>query len=85
MKTNNLRKQVKEAMEEIADIDLLYGLTISYKQRELDQRKINKAYNILDNLDAELERTEIRNKQMNKNLHGNPDTDEEWTRYEDLI
>lgn len=68
MKTNNLRKQVKEAMEEIADIDLLYGLSISYKQRELIQRKINKTYNILDNLDAEIERTEIRNKQKNKKL-----------------
>lgn len=54
----NIRQQLKQVMEILADLDLT-----DVFERNKSQKKLNKAYNILDSIDAELEREDIRNKQ----------------------
>jgi len=52
-----MRKQIKKAMIILGDIDL-----INTKKKYINQKKLHEAFNILDKLDARLEREEIRRK-----------------------
>lgn len=48
MTIENIKKQIKKAMETLETIN-----TTDYHKREYNQMQINKAYNILDKLNSE--------------------------------
>lgn len=58
MEAENVRKYIKNVMNILGDLDLLI-----YKKRFNNQNKLHKAYEILDDLDAKLEREYIREQQ----------------------
>ena len=61
MTLNYVYKKVTEVMETIQNVNL-YEIS-SVTMRRLNQKSINKAYKMLDELRAEMERESIRNKQ----------------------
>ena len=66
MTISHVYKKVTEVMETIQNVNL-YEIS-SVTMRRLNQKSINKAYKMLDELRAEMERESIRNKQKrNKN------------------
>lgn len=61
MTISHVYKKVTEVMETIQNVNL-YEIS-SVTMRRLNQKSINKAYKMLDELRAEIERESIRNKQ----------------------
>ena len=61
MTISHVYKKVTEVMETIQNVNL-YEIS-SVTMRRLNQKSINKAYKMLDNLRAEMEREHIKNKQ----------------------
>ena len=61
MTISHVYKKVTEVMETIQNVNL-YEIS-SVTMRRLNQKSINKAYKMLDELRAEMERESIRNKQ----------------------
>lgn len=61
MTISHAYKKVTEVMETIQNVNL-YEIS-SVTMRRLNQKSINKAYKMLDELRAEMERESIRNKQ----------------------
>ena len=61
MTISHVYKKVTEVMETIQNVNL-YEIS-SVIMRRLNQKSINKAYKMLDELRAEIERESIRNKQ----------------------
>lgn len=61
MTTNHVYKKITEVMQVIENINL-YDLT-TLSRRMVNQKNINKAYKMLDELRAEIEREHIKNKQ----------------------
>ena len=69
MKISYAYKKISEAMALIDNINLYEVSTIT--KRMLNQKKLHKAYKLLDNIRAELERESIISKQKrNKNQEG---------------
>ena len=72
MKISYVYKKISEAMLLIDNINLYEVSTIT--KRMLNQKKLHKAYKLLDNIRAELERESIISKQKrNKNQEGTND------------
>lgn len=65
MTISHVYKKVTEVMETIQNVNL-YEIS-SVTMRRLNQKSINKAYKMLDELRAEMERESIRNKQGGTN------------------
>ena len=61
MTISHVYKKVTEVMQTIENVNL-YEMTSS-TMRRLNQKSLNKAYKMLDELRAEIERERIRNKQ----------------------
>lgn len=61
MTISHVYKKVTEVMETLENINI-YEMSSSVMRR-YNQKKINDAYKMLDNLRAELEREHIKNKQ----------------------
>ena len=61
MTISHVYKKITEVMQTIENVNL-YEMTSS-TMRRLNQKSINKAYKMLDELRAEMERESIRNKQ----------------------
>lgn len=61
MTTNHVYKKITEVMQTIENINLYEITTLS--RRMVNQKNINKAYKMLDELRAEIEREHIKNKQ----------------------
>lgn len=61
MTISHVYNKVTEVMETIQNVNL-YEIS-SVTMRRLNQKSINKAYKMLDELRAEMERESIRNKQ----------------------
>lgn len=61
MTISHVYKKLTEIMQTIQNVNL-YEMT-SASVRRLNQRSINQAYKMLDNLRAEMEREHIKNKQ----------------------
>ena len=61
MTISHVYKKITEVMQTIQNINL-YEMSSS-AMRRLNQKSINKAYKMLDELRAEMERESIRNKQ----------------------
>ena len=61
MTISHVYKKITEVMQTIQNINL-YEMSSS-AMRRLNQKSINKAYRMLDDLRAEMERESIRNKQ----------------------
>ena len=58
-------KKITEVMQTIENVNL-YEMTSS-TMRRLNQKSINRAYKMLDELRAEIERENIQNKQKRRN------------------
>ena len=65
MTLNYVYKKVTEVMQTIENVNL-YEMTSS-TMRRLNQKSLNKAYKMLDELRAEIERENIQNKQKRRN------------------
>lgn len=65
MTIGHVYKKLTEIMQTIENINI-YEMSSS-TMRRLNQQKINKAYKQLDNLKAEIEREDIKNKQKRRN------------------
>ena len=65
MTISHVYKKVTEVMETIQNVNL-YEIS-SVTMRRLNQKSINKAYKMLDELRAEMEREHIKNKQGGTN------------------
>lgn len=61
MTINHVYKKITEVMQVIENINLYEITTLS--RRMVNQKNINKAYKMLDELRAEIEREHIKNKQ----------------------
>ena len=61
MTISHVYKKVTEVMETIQNVNL-YEIS-SVTMRRLNQKKVNQAYKMLDELRAEMERESIKNKQ----------------------
>ena len=61
MTISHVYKKITEVMQTIENVNL-YEMTSS-TMRRLNQKSINQAYKMLDELRAEMERESIRNKQ----------------------
>lgn len=61
MTISHVYKKITEVMQTIENVNL-YEMTSS-TMRRLNQKSLNKAYKMLDELRAELEREHIKNKQ----------------------
>ena len=61
MTISHVYKKVTEVMETIQNVNL-YEIS-SVTMRRLNQKSINRAYKMLDDLRAEMEREHIKNKQ----------------------
>ena len=61
MTTNHVYKKITEVMQVIENINLYEITTLS--RRMVNQKNINKAYKMLDELREEIEREHIKNKQ----------------------
>lgn len=61
MTISHVYKKITEVMETIQNVNL-YEIS-SVTMRRLNQKSINKAYKMLDELRAEMEREHIKNKQ----------------------
>ena len=61
MTISHVYKKITEVMQTIQNINL-YEMSSS-AMRRLNQKKVNQAYKMLDELRAEMERESIRNKQ----------------------
>ena len=68
MTISHVYKKITEVMETLENINI-YEMSSSVMRR-YNQKKINDAYKMLDNLRAELEREHIKNKQK-KEAMGN--------------
>lgn len=64
MTLNHVYKKITEVMQVIENINLYEITTLS--RRMVNQKNINKAYKMLDELRAEIEREHIKNKQKRK-------------------
>lgn len=67
MKISYAYKKISEVMALIDNINLYEVSTSTI--RMLNQKKLHKAYKLLDNLRAELEREYIKNKQRRRNTN----------------
>ena len=65
MTISHVYKKITEVMQTIENVNL-YEMTSS-TMRRLDQKSLNKAYKMLDELRAEIERENIQNKQKRRN------------------
>lgn len=65
MTISHVYKKITEVMETIQNVNL-YEIS-SVTMRRLNQKSINKAYKMLDELRAEMEREHIKNKQGGTN------------------
>lgn len=65
MKISHVYKKITEVMQVIQNINL-YEVGVS-STRSANQKSINKAYRMLDELRAEMERETIKNKQKEAN------------------
>lgn len=61
MTANHVYKKITEVMQVIENINLYEVTTLT--RRMVNQKNINKAYKMLDDLRAEIEREYIKNKQ----------------------
>lgn len=68
MTLNYVYKKLTEVMQTLENINI-YEMSSS-AMRRYNQKKINDAYKMLDNLRAELEREHIKNKQKKKGGDG---------------
>ena len=67
MTISHVYKRITEAMETIQSVNV-YEMSSS-AMRRYNQKKINDAYKMLDNLRAELEREHIKNKQKGRSTN----------------
>ena len=65
MTISHVYKKLTEIMQTIENVNL-YEMTSS-TMRRLNQKSINRAYKMLDELRAEMERENIQNKQKRRN------------------
>lgn len=65
MTISHVYKKITEVMQTIENVNL-YEMTSS-TMRRLNQKSINRAYKMLDDLRAEIERENIQNKQKRRN------------------
>ncbi len=65
MTISHVYKKITEVMQTIENVNL-YEMTSS-TMRRLNQKSINRAYKMLDELRAEIERENIQNKQERRN------------------
>lgn len=65
MTISHVYKKITEVMQTIENVNL-YEMTSS-TMRRLNQKSINRAYKMLDELRAEMERENIQNKQKRRN------------------
>lgn len=65
MTISHVYKKITEVMQTIENVNL-YEMTSS-TMRRLNQKSLNKAYKMLDELRAEIERENIQNKQKRRN------------------
>lgn len=65
MTISHVYKKITEVMQTIENVNL-YEMTSS-TMRRLNQKSINRAYKMLDELRAEIERENIQNKQKRRN------------------
>lgn len=65
MTISHVYKKITEVMQTIENVNL-YEMTSS-TMRRLNQKSINRAYKMLDDLRAEMERENIQNKQKRRN------------------
>ena len=66
MTISHVYKKITEVMQTIENVNL-YEMTSS-TMRRLNQKSINQAYKMLDELRAEMERESIRNKQKTRRV-----------------